>query len=1007
MSTPRLLLNLGFVVLLAAAVLPVRTTPPVGGFDVAPFLQSQTPTSIWIGWETTGQLGASVDYGTTPALGSTVSGFSVSGAGGSLIHHAQLTGLTPDTLYWYQATSGSLTSTLATFRTPAALTAEAPFTFAAYSDTQVDGGNPTKHQEIVDLGILDFVTTEYGVPIEEALDFVLCVGDLVSTGSNHSHWKNHFFGQADDLYRRVPILPTLGNHEADAALYFKYFELPQNGTPGYEEHWYYVDHGNVRIITIDTNTGYTIPAQLNWLDGVLADACDEDRIDFVFAQLHHPHKSELWTPGESSFSSSVVSRLEQFSTDCGKPSIHFFGHTHGYSRGQSRDHTHLMVNVATGMGNIDYWYEYPQEDYDEYQISLPDWGFVVMDVEAGADPSFRLRRVSRGNEVLPRDNEVMDDIVVRRFNDGPDTPQALFPAPSSGPVPGWDVPLEGSPFLDTDGDLALESHWQVSTTSGDYSAPIAESWKRRENWYRPPNGDSWYSVNTVSDPDITRTVLETSLPACGPVYWRVRYRDDGLAWSDWSAEQEFLVGESDVGTNAPVPADGAVAQPRELTLEWFPCTPADSYDVYAGTSPSLGPGAFRTNQTATALTTPRLLPLTTYYWRIDSRIGSDVQVGNTWSFTTAPHYPTTATAEWRFEDLAAASSVPLEATHGTSTMIPSGMTKGTDWDLGVTGDGVVPHIEGKEAGYIWLDNVFGANRGLETFFDAPGNGGGGCCDVHEFTIVTDLYFDPTETDLQAIWQGNATNSNDAEMFVNCGTGGFYVNGTGYIGSGLWSTGQWVRIAHRVDYPDSSAIFVNGVKVLDDTQLVAPDWVYGAGSGLPVWALSDNGGATDVARVYCANYAMVDSLMSDAEIAALAGPNAAGVFAALSGDTDSISLADGGRQELTLNGGPDHGGKLYFLLGSLSGTSPGLQVGAYTLPLNFDAYFSFTLQNPNTPPLASSLGFLDPWGAGAAAYALPPGLTGLAGLTLHHAYVLLEADGTVALTSNPVSLDLVD
>jgi len=92
---------------------------------------------------------------------------------------------------------------------------------------------------------------------------------------------------------------------------------------------------------------------------------------------------------------------------------------------------------------------------------------------------------------------------------------------------------------------------------------------------------------------------------------------------------------------------------------------------------------------------------------------------------------------------------------------------------------------------------------------------------------------------------------------------------------------------------------------------------------------------------------------------------------------------------------------------LSGTTPGLQVGGHTLHLNLDAYFLHTLQNPNTPPLESSLGFLDPWGAGDAAFALPPGLTGLAGLTVHHAYVLVGADGAVDLTSNPVAVDLVD
>ena len=79
-------------------------------------------------------------------------------------------------------------------------------------------------------------------------------------------------------------------------------------------------------------------------------------------------------------------------------SIHFFGHTHGYSRGQSKDHEHLWVNVATAGGAIDHWGEYPQEDYSEFTVTQDEWGFVLVDVEAGDNPQFKLKRISRGNE---------------------------------------------------------------------------------------------------------------------------------------------------------------------------------------------------------------------------------------------------------------------------------------------------------------------------------------------------------------------------------------------------------------------------------------------------------------------------------------------------------------------------------------------------------------------------------------------------------------------------------
>ena len=847
------------------------------GIQAGPYLQNATSTSLWVCWETANgaSLESRVDYGTTPALGSSATGSYLVSSAGTAIHHTQLTGLTPNTTYHYRVVTGSWSSAVYHFRTPPSLTAETRWRFAALSDTQVDGANSNKHREVIEDGVIDFVQKNFGTDVPSQLAFLINAGDLVSTGSNHSQWQNHFFAQAEQLLREVPLYPVLGNHEANASLYFEYMNLPLNGTPGFEEHWYYTDYQNVRLIGMDTNAPFTVQAQLDWLDAVLADAATIDRIDFVFVQFHHPHKSELWTPGESGFSGQAVARLEQFSSDTGKPSIHFYGHTHGYSRGQSRDHAHLWVNVATGMGNPDYWGEYPQADYEEMQISTPDWGFAIIDVKAGDEPSFRLRRMSRGNEVVPRDNEVTDDITVRRYNTPPDKPVALLPSPASGEVAGFSVELVGSTFTDTDGDSLLESHWQVSETSGDWSNPIIDDWRRIENLYAPANGDSWYSEDNVLDPAIEDVFLKESLPGCRTVYWRVRYRDSGLTWSDWSDEQSFQVGISDGGANAPVPANGATGVSQTPQLEWFPCTPADSYEVYFGTGPVLGPNELVGAQTGTTWSPGLLAAEATYWWRVDFVEGGQTTVGNVWSFTTSKDFPTQGSSEWRFADANPTTGQDLQPAFGTSRLIPLGMTLGSDWSLGTTG-GAVPDIAGQQASFIRLDNVSGPNTGLQTWFDAPANGGGGTGDLYHFTLIWDLFLDSSQVDLQALWQGNATNSNDAELFLNCATGGFYVDG--YVGSGLWSTGEWNRIVHRVDWGQgTSALFVNGTKVLSDDDIPAPDWMYGQGSGNPTWMLTDDNGGTDVSIVHCANLAIVDALMPDAAIAALGGPKAGGII----------------------------------------------------------------------------------------------------------------------------------
>jgi hypothetical protein len=98
--------------------------------------------------------------------------------------------------------------------------------------------------------------------------------------------------------------------------------------------------------------------------------------------------------------------------------------------------------------------------------------------------------------------------------------------------------------------------------------------------------------------------------------------------------------------------------------------------------------------------------------------------------------------------------------------------------------------------------------------------------------------------------------------------------------------------------------------------------------------------------------------------------------------------------------------IYLLLGTSSGAEPGIGIDSLLLPLNVDAYTTFSLQSPNSPPFTKSLGVLDERGQARAKIAFPSGLTGLpAGLVLEHAFVVLDATG-VQMVSNPLPLAFV-
>ena len=506
---------------------------------VEPYLQSATPTSMSILWETDSDSPSILEWGRYVFLTESTTGSSFTNSGSSKIHTVELLNLAPNTQYYYRVVVGNYESysALYDFITPPEPSSEASFRIVAMSDMQRDNSNPNKFYEVIHDGVIDYISDEYSDDLAAELAMVLVTGDLVDNGNSYYQWYSHFFSPGADLFSHVPLYPVFGNHEQNTDYFINYFHLPDNGTPGYEEHWYYTDYSNLRVIGLDSNGGYQVQAQLDWLEAVLSDACFDDNIDFVFAHLHHPFKSELWTPGETNYTGDVIELMENFSDECGKPSIHFFGHTHGYSRGQSKDHDHLWVNVATAGGSIDNWGEYPQADYDEFTVTQDEWGFVVVDVEAGDDPRFTLKRISRGDDDVSMDNEMRDEIIIRMNNTPPNQPVGLSHTGQQDPDL---LVLSADDFSDADGDEPLSAQWLVYQDCDLSSPPIIDEFINTVNWY--------YNENTQESIEITELTL-SGLSGNSSYCWSVRYRDSSLGWSEWSEPLSFETGESAFSEN--------------------------------------------------------------------------------------------------------------------------------------------------------------------------------------------------------------------------------------------------------------------------------------------------------------------------------------------------------------------------------------------------------------------------------------------------------------------------
>ncbi len=127
---------------------------------------------------------------------------------------------------------------------------------------------------------------------------------------------------------------------------------------------------------------------------------------------------------------------------------------------------------------------------------------------------------------------------------------------------------------------------------------------------------------------------------------------------------------------------------------------------------------------------------------------------------------------------------------------------------------------------------------------------------------------------------------------------------------------------------------------------------------------------------------------------------------MTADADVIALSTGGDQNWSLDGGPALAGDFYLVMGSGTGTAPGIPIDNGCLPLNPDGYLSFTISTAGTPPLVNTFGILGPAGQGSATLSVPSLVDpGAIGLTLHHAFGVITAGGEL-FASNAVPVTFV-
>ena len=123
------------------------------------------------------------------------------------------------------------------------------------------------------------------------------------------------------------------------------------------------------------------------------------------------------------------------------------------------------------------------------------------------------------------------------------------------------------------------------------------------------------------------------------------------------------------------------------------------------------------------------------------------------------------------------------------------------------------------------------------------------------------------------------------------------------------------------------------------------------------------------------------------------------------DISTISVTTGGAAALNLNIGPNYGGMDYWVLGSVSGTEPGVTFGSGVhLPLSWDLFSTFTVTAANSPVLPNTRGTLDGTGSASAGFdTLGPLDAGLAGVEFQFSAVVFDGPPVYATWPTTVTL----